>query len=113
MRILWFIPLLLISVVAAAENTEQCGLYQIEDYGDQVVYTLSDFSSQRPMIANYRIKNFESAVVATMIGRLCYCVRGTVTPDPIYPNDPLYKTLEVTRVIEVPAEFRDGECKWK
>jgi len=84
-------------------HAESCGLFQIQDYGDVVAYTLIDFSSQKPQTLNFRVMNPYSAVVAGMMSGLCYCVDGNISQDPNYSTDLLYQQIEIKTVVSGPS----------
>jgi hypothetical protein len=84
-------------------QAESCGLFQRQDYGDVVAYTLIDFSSQRPQTLNFTVMNRNSAVVSGMMSGLCYCVDGIVSQDPNYSTDLLYQLIEIKAVVSGPT----------
>ncbi|MGZ3722424.1 MAG: hypothetical protein ACXVA9_05810 [Bdellovibrionales bacterium] len=98
-----FLALSIAAFCCASAFAEQCGLYQIEDYGERTAYTIIDFVSMNPQQVSYQITNRDSRVVRSMVNGLCYCVDGAVTPDPLFHGDLLYQLLEVTRVTSGPS----------
>src|SRR5665213_497092 len=82
---------------------EECGLYQVEDYGERIAFTIADFNSAQPQTVNYKITNQDSPVISSMVNGLCYCVEGQVTQDPNYSNDTSYQLLSVERVNSGPS----------
>jgi len=98
--------LLFLSLFCAHVSAEECGLFQIEDFGDRIIYTLTDFESARPLSVVYSITNVASNEVNSMVNRQCYCVEGEVRANPDFNSDPLYKFLQVDRIVRGPT----GEC---
>jgi hypothetical protein len=96
--------ILLLSLSFSSAWAEQCGLFQINDYGDRISYTLVDFSRMAPRILNYRIVNDDSPLVRGMVNGLCYCVDGTETVDPQFNGDLMYRLLRVGTVNSGPTQ---------
>ena len=95
---------LLLSFSFSASAAEVCGLFQINDYGDRISYTLVDFARMAPQILNYRIINDDSSTVRGMVNGLCYCVEGSETADPQFNGDLMYRLLRVTAVNSGPTQ---------
>ena len=83
-------------------HADICGLYQMEDYGDRVVYSLVNLNPMTRETMNYTITNTGASVVKTMLNGLCYCVRGEDKLDPAYESDPQYMVLEITHLVSGP-----------
>lgn len=75
-----------------------CGLYQVEDFGDRVLYTITHFE---PTPVNnvsqtvYTITNPTSLVAKSMVRGMCYCVNGSVMQDPEFVGDENFKLLSL------------------
>lgn len=79
-----------------------CGLYQMEDFGDRILFTLTDFRTDRTNQIRYTIKNPQDFTVRGMIHGSCYCVTGEVQPDPEFPGDNSYQLILVDKMIHGP-----------
>ncbi len=99
MHILVFF-LIFISFKTAASESLICGLYQSEDFGNNMVmYTLTDFrSGGKNVQVHYTIQNPATPGVRSMLRGLCYCVEGDVRPDPDYVGDKSYKLILVKKL---------------
>lgn len=101
MKGLWLISLLFSAVLAQAQ---ECGLYQVEDFGDRISYTLIDFQTHKPQTKVFHIVNSGRSPVSAMVNGLCYCVDGHITPDPNYPGDDFYKLITVVHLLRGPFQ---------
>lgn len=76
-----------------------CGLYQVEDFGDRVLYTVTRFN---PPPQNkqtlFTITNPANSAVRNMVRGMCYCVSGVVQPDPEFNGDESYQLLTLESV---------------
>ncbi len=82
-------------------STEECGLYQAEDFGDTIVYSLIDTLSIPQRTVTFTISNPKSETVAQMLNLRCYCVVGSVRSDPEF-RDSLFKLIRIDRVSSGP-----------
>lgn len=69
--------LFLFSFNASAAAT--CGLYQIEDYGQEVLYSLWTFGPHTTEQQDYTVLNPDSSLVRQMFSGSCYCVDGNIS----------------------------------
>ena len=113
--------------IACALNSamamEVCGFYQSEDFGNRVIYSLTDFGNasnpSNPSDAGntdgvenasssgnpptyYSIQNPASAIGQAMIRAQCYCVTGDVRDDLEFIGDESYKVILLTGIISGP-----------
>lgn len=85
-------------VLSLQAHAEICGLYQIEDFGDRVFYSLVDFRTFPEQSLIYSITNNNSIPVKTMVNGMCYCLEGEIKLDPAYEADSMYMLLNIQRI---------------
>lgn len=95
---------LLLTLISQPCLAAVCGLYQIEDFGDRVLYTLTDFRSEYPRQNVYTIQNPASDVVKIMVRGICYCVDGREQADPEYEGDRSFRVLFVDAMTGIPYQ---------
>ena len=78
-----------------------CGLYQIEDFGDRMLYSITEFSAHKRQTI-FTITNPADPAVRSMMRGFCYCTQGAVRPDPEFEGDSNYQLLTVTEVAGPP-----------
>ena len=93
-----WIGVILVAALTSPVHAEICGQYQVEDFGDRVVYSIFDFQTFAPLAMLYTITNPTSLAVNSMVNHLCYCVEGGSVIDPQYGGDKMFNTLYVTAV---------------
>ena len=98
MKILW-LALLCLNFSAQAEV---CGIFKVEDFGDQILTSLIDLKSKSPMTLNYSVANPTAPIVQKLVNGLCYCVEGQSAPDPSNPGDNLYQVLTIEGISKGP-----------
>jgi hypothetical protein len=86
----------------ASLHAETCGLYQIEDFGDRTLYSITDFTSQNGQTVSSSIVNFLSPEVKNMVAGQCYCVEGPSSEDPQYQRDLMFRILRVEVITRGP-----------
>jgi hypothetical protein len=77
-----------------------CGGYQSEDFGDRVIYMLTDFRGTTPVY--YSIQNPAVETGLTLIRGLCYCVEGEALNDLEFDGDANYKVLYLNKIVSGP-----------
>ena len=97
------LAILALSLPAFAELREVCGAYQMEDYGDRVIYTLTDFSKIPKMPTYYSIQNPAVETSLTLLRGACYCVKGDVRSDFEFLGDPSYKIIQLESLTGPPT----------
>lgn len=92
-----------LSALAAPEATildrPICGGYQSEDYGDRVIYTLTDFQSNPDRPIYYSIQNPGIETSLSLLRGACYCVKGTVKTDFEFNGDSSYKVIQLESLV--------------
>jgi hypothetical protein len=79
-----------------------CGLYQMEDFGDRVLYSITDFRSDKTDQIRYAVQNPGIFAVKGMLHGSCYCVTGEIQPDPEFPGDGSYQLIWIDKLIHGP-----------
>lgn len=98
----WLLSLLLIYVHAAPYSTTVCGLYQVEDFGDRITYSVTRFESRWQSL--FTVTNPGDPTVKNMMPGMCYCVEGLVQQDPEFDGDENFQLVTVSR-IQSPGYF--------
>lgn len=77
-----------------------CGLYQVEDFGDRVTYSITRaYSTGTDWNQTlYTITNPGTILVRSMVRGSCYCVEGPVQLDPEFDNDVNFQLLTIETV---------------
>lgn len=99
MRAILFL-ILLNAQMASAEQI--CGGYQSEDFGDRIIYMITDFRTSPLLPVYYAIQNPAVDVGLTLVRGLCYCVGGEVRPDLEFDDDSSYKVILLNRIVSGP-----------
>lgn len=95
------LALILTSVPALAVPQTQpleqpiCGGYQSEDYGDRVIYTLTDFQTNPARPVYYSIQNPGIETSLSLLRGACYCVKGSVKSDFEFTGDTSYRVIQL------------------
>lgn len=92
--------ILLNASVAKADKV--CGGYQSEDFGDRIIYTITEFKNAPEFPTYYAIQNPAVDIGLTLVRGLCYCVEGEVRPDLEFDDDSSYKVLLLESIISGP-----------
>jgi len=74
-----------------------CGLYQVEDFGDRMLYSITTFTGAPSKLPQtlYTITNPATAVVKGMVRGLCYCALGEIRQDPEFEGDRNFLLLTI------------------
>lgn len=95
----FFVLLIPLSISARAQV---CGLYQVEDFGDRVLYSITRFTLATPITPSiqtvFTLTNPGHPTVRNMIHGMCYCVDGVVRPDPEFEGDDGYQLLTLSHL---------------
>jgi hypothetical protein len=86
----WLLALLFSAALPA--QAAVCGLYQVEDFGDRVLYTITRISEVQTL---FTITNPGTPLVKDMVRGMCYCAEGVVLQDPEFEGDENYQLLTV------------------
>ncbi len=98
------IPLIFLIFISLPSAASTCGLFQVEDFGDRILYSLTEIPRSGQQIRN-TIQNPENLAVRSMLRGFCYCVDADATPDPEFGGDPSYQSILVRAVLYGP--YRD------
>ncbi len=85
------------------ETDSLCGAYQSEDYGDRVIYSLTDFRTTPLLPTYYSIQNPAVETGLSLVRGFCYCVKGYVRPDLEFAGDAAYKVIYLTEIVGPPT----------
>lgn len=88
-----------ILIFGVSAHAAVCGLYQVEDFGDRITYTLTRFTPNQTV---FNITNPGNPLVKNMIQGVCYCAEGIVQQDPEFYGDDFYQLLQITRLEGAP-----------
>jgi hypothetical protein len=88
---------------ALAQQTPICGGYQSEDYGDRVIYTLTDFQTTPGMPIYYAIQNPGVEISLSLLRGACYCVKGDVRTDFEFGGDSSYRIIQLDSLVGTPT----------
>jgi len=90
----WLFVLLIVGSPAFAAPV--CGLYQVEDFGDRITYSITRLEARWQTV--YTVTNPGFPVVKNMLSGMCYCVEGEVQPDPEFVGDENFQLVTVSRI---------------
>lgn len=96
------IAIFFLSFTSMANAAAVCGLYQVEDFGDRILFSLIKFLPEVGATKTYTIQNPLDPLVQGMVASQCYCVRGRVSADPDFGRDPMFRRLVVENVTKGP-----------
>ncbi len=91
--------------IAAPCQASVCGLYQTEDFGERVLYTLTRFSGAgngKVKQTVFTITNPANQTVRGMVRGACYCADGIVQQDPEFDGDLSYQLFTLVQLIGPP-----------
>ena len=92
-------------MIAIPCQASVCGLYQMEDFGDRVLYTLTHFSglySGKGQQTVFTITNPANPTVRGMVRGACYCATGIVQQDPEFEGDESYQLFSLDDLVGPP-----------
>ncbi len=93
--------LILLTAISIPCQAAVCGLYQIEDFGDRVLYSIVRFTNTQnasSVQTLFTITNPGNPTVRGMVRGVCYCVSGIVQADPEFLGDENYQLLTLARI---------------